>query len=267
MGKLFRLYVDESGDHHYHDYSKPRYNKPSERFLALMGVAMRKEVREKAHLDLEELKRIHFNSDPDDPVILHRRDIIHKVGPFHVLQDPEKEQAFNSDLLDFLKNLDCILIIVVIDKKHFIETYGKAAYHPYHFALTAIMERYCGHLNFLNCRGDICAEKRGKKEDRKLEIVYSNLYENGTYFHKPSLFQKTLTTKKIKMKSKKSNIAGLQIADLLAHPCKQRFLLEKEIISYEDRKFAQFICEIVKDKYNVQIYSGKVEGYGKVFIG
>ncbi|MBC8358133.1 MAG: DUF3800 domain-containing protein [Candidatus Aminicenantes bacterium] len=261
------MYIDESGDHYYYDYTKTRYNKPSERYLALMGIAMNKDVRKQAHLDLEELKHNHFNSDPDDPIILHRKEIIHKQGPFYVLQDPEKEKAFNNDLIDFLKALDFVLIIVVVDKKHLIETHGKSAYHPYHFALTAMMERYCGYLNFWNSKGDIWAEERGKKEDRKLKEEYLNPFDNGTYYYKPSFFQRALTSKKIKTRSKKANITGLQIADLLVHPCKQRFLLKKEIITHENIKFGKHICDCVKDKYNVQIYSGKIEGYGKVFIG
>jgi len=36
-----------------------------------------------------------------------------------------------------------------------------------------------------------------------------------------------LTTKRIKTKSKKSNVTGLQIADILAHPCKHLYLHEK----------------------------------------
>ena len=80
--------------------------------------------------------------------------------------------------------LECILIIVVIDKKYHIDTYGKSAFHPYHFALAAMLERYCGFLNFLNSRGDVWAEERGKKEDRSLEREYSRIYTDGTYFRR-----------------------------------------------------------------------------------
>ena len=141
MGSLYRLYLDESGDHHYHDYSKPKYNTPSERYLGLMGIAIEKEVRQQAHVDLENLKGKHFDYDPDEPIIFHRKEIIHKQGPFHVLKDPKKEKTFNNDLMEFLNVLECILIIVVIDKKYHIDTYGKSAFHPYHFALAAMLER------------------------------------------------------------------------------------------------------------------------------
>lgn len=267
MGDLYRLYIDESGDHHYHDYNNPRYDTPSERYLGLMGVVMKKDVRQQAHLNLENLKQKHFDYDPDDPIILHRKEIIHKQGVFYVLQDPEKEKAFNDDLIGFITNLECVLIIVVIDKKYHIETYGKAAYHPYHFGLTALLERYCGLLNFRNQRGNVWAEKRGKGEDRSLRKAYSYVYNNGTYYCGSSFFQKALTSNKIKIKSKKSNIAGLQVADLLAHPCKQEFLYEKNRMSRAPCGFGKMVCECVRRKYNMQVYEQRVEGYGKVFIG
>ena len=51
MSELYRLYVDESGDHCYHNFSKPKFNTASHRYLGLMGVAMTKAVREQAGYD------------------------------------------------------------------------------------------------------------------------------------------------------------------------------------------------------------------------
>lgn len=267
MGKLFRLYIDESGDHTYYKYANPEYDIPSLRYLGLMGVAMEKAVRIQAHADLEDLKRRHFDYDPDAPIIFHRKEIIHKQGAFKIFKDQDKRDAFDDDLIQFLKGLDCVVIIVVIDKKHHIDTHGMSAFPPYLFALTAMMERYCGYLNFSNSRGDILAEKRGKKEDRELENEYLKIYDGGTYFHKAPFFQRALTTKKLKTGSKTSNIAGLQIADLLAHPCTQELLFEKGRIPSLPSVFGRKISASVKYKYNVQISTGKMLGYGKKFIG
>ena len=130
-----------------------------------------------------------------------------------------------------------------------------------------MLERNCGFLIFLNKRGDIWTEARGKKEDRSLKKEYSRIYTDGTYFRSASFFQRALTSNKIKIKSKKSNIAGLQIADILAHPCKQEFLYEKGRMSHSSSVFGRQISNCVRSKYNMQVYRQKVEGYGKVFIG
>jgi hypothetical protein len=146
-----------------------------------------------------------------------------------------------------------------------IERYQSHAYHPYHFCLAAILERYCGFLRFYNVKGDVMAESRGGEEDNQLKEAYQNVYNNGTLFRGSSFYQNVLTTKEIKIKLKVANIAGIQIADLIAHPSKKRILLENKRTAEPDRKiFGGLICEAIESKYNS--YSGKVSGYGKVFI-
>jgi hypothetical protein len=69
------------------------------------------------------------------------------------------------------------------------------------------------------------------------------------------------------LKTKTANIAGLQVADLLAYPLKQQMLMEnKRLCQPDNETFGQQLCSGVKDKYNKQQYTGKVYGYGKVFI-
>ena len=52
---------------------------------------------------MEKLKQKHFPHNPDEPVILHRKDIINRIGPFWRLRDEVKEKAFDDDLLGFFK--------------------------------------------------------------------------------------------------------------------------------------------------------------------
>jgi hypothetical protein len=268
MGKnLYRLYIDESGDHNYYDYKKPEHNIAGKRYLSLLGMAISQSERERASAEFDSLKKKHFSFDPDDPIILHRSAIINKKGPFYVLQEATKEREFNEDLMQFMNTLHCVLILVIIDKKRHIEKCGKLAFHPYHFSLTALLERYCGYLNFWNYRGDVLAEKRGGKEDRALAHEYRCRYEQGTYYYDAPFFQRALTTAELKLKDKRSNIMGLQVADLLAHPCKQQFLRELNKIEEQPDEFGVKLYDSIKYKFNTQIYKGTVKGYGKVFIG
>ncbi len=110
-------------------------------------------------------------------------------------------------------------------------------------------------------------ESRGRTEDTQLKDAYRCIYNGGTQFRRPEFFQKVLTSKEIKLKSKHANIAGLQIADLIAHPLKQEILIEKGRISDTlDEVFGRRICGIMKRKYNKHFYTGRVDGYGKVFL-
>ncbi len=64
---------------------------------------------------------------------------------------------------------------------------------------------------------------------------------------------------------KNSDIAGTQIADLIAFPSKQRILVEnRRVLEPDKRIFGGKICSIIESKYNN--YDGKINGYGKVFI-
>ncbi len=260
--KRFRIYIDESGDH---TYSKIK--KISDRYLGLTGVIIESEYyRMEFSPDLEELKQKHFPHNPDSPVVLHRNDIINKRGPFWRLKDKNKQENFNNDLLDFLDKQQYHLISVVLDKYLHQKNYGISAFHPYHYCLTALLERYCGYLNYFNAVGDVMAESRGREEDKQLKIEYQHLYLSGTYYRDASFFQKTLTSKEIKLKKKRANIAGLQLADLLAYPSKQDMLINHGVISRPQNRFGNFINNCIQPKYNKRFDLGTIDGYGKVYL-
>jgi len=262
MSKLYRLYIDESGDHTYFDV-----NKAEKRYLGLTGCIVEKNYYGDCFKPkLEALKKNHFPYDPDDPIIFHRTDLVNCRGPFWCLRGEAKRKLFDKDLLNYFREIRFTLITVVIDKKSHTDRYGEAAFHPYHYCLAAMLERYCGFLNFYNAKGDVMAESRGKRENELLESSYNEVYCDGTHWRGAEFFNKVLTSKKIKIKPKTSNIAGLQVADLLAYPIKQMILLENDRIEDPGKVFSKKICEAVKRKHNQQVYQERVSGYGKVFL-
>lgn len=264
MKSLYRLYIDESGGPSYRNCDNPEH-----RYLGLTGIIIEKETYKKIYKELESLKEENFDYDPDEPIILHRTDIRYKRGPFRVLRDPNKEKKFEDDLINFFKDQDYKIIVVVIDKKSHKDEYAGSALHPYHYCLNVMLERYCGLLNQLNYRGDVLAESRGGKEDRELDKAYRIIYTVGSFptkYYKGSFFQKTLTSREIKIKKKKHNIAGLQIADLLANPCKKEVLYEEGRTHKPSSPFANRILATIKSKYNSHLYNGRIKGYGKIFL-
>ncbi|MFQ5793420.1 MAG: DUF3800 domain-containing protein [Candidatus Bipolaricaulia bacterium] len=261
--KRYRFYIDESGDHTFKELTYP-----AKRYLGLIGCFVEAEVyRTQFHPAFEDLKQAHFPHNPDEPVILHRTALINKRGPFRRLHNPEAERRFNEAFLQFLFDQEYRLIAVVIDKKTHVERYGDAADHPYHYCLTVLLERYCGFLNHFNAEGDVMAESRGGREDRQLKAIYRQVYESGTYFHNAEFFQRVLTSKEIKLKPKSANIAGLQVGDLLAHPCKQEILITERRTEDPSDTFGRKICRCVEPKYNRRYSDDRVKGYGQVFLG
>jgi len=260
--KLYRLYVDESGDHTYYEL-----HDPSKRHLGVTGIFIAAEYYRTAFQpQLEALKQRHFPHNPDEPVILHREDIINRRRAFWRLRDAEKERAFNTDLLRFMEDQDYRIITVVIDKKTHAERYGAAAYHPYHYCLAALLERFCGFLNFYGSTGDVLAESRGGTEDRQLKEAYRAIFNAGTQWRGTEFFRRSLTSSDVKLRQKSRNIAGLQLADLLAYPSKQDILIEDQRITDPGESFGREICQCIEARYNRHLFDGRLKGYGKVLL-
>lgn len=261
--KRYRLYIDESGDHTYKDVEQD-----SHRYLALLGCVIDfQSYKTTFQPSFQQLRNSFFpREDPDDdPVIFHREDIVHKRRAFWRLRDPEFALRFDTALLEFLSSQSFVIICIVIDKKTHLSQYKDAAFHPYHYCLQLMLERYCGLLNYYNAERDVIAEARGGKEDRLLSQAYRYVYSVGTHYHSSKYFQSSLTSKELKLKGKDKDIAGLQIADILAHPCKQDVLIEENRLESLP-SFAQKICECIASKYNRRFDTDRVKGYGKVFL-
>jgi hypothetical protein len=259
-----RLYIDESGDHSVRGVTAAQWDK---RYICLLGCAIEVEYcRTTFNLEFEAFKSLHFESDPDDPVILHREDLKAKRGPFRVLSDSDRNLSFNRTLVEFVASIDFRLFAVVIDKlncqgRHF----GPVTAHPYHIGLLAMLERYCGWLKFGRHTGDCLAEARGGREDLQLKSAYTSVYSAGTRFHSRDFFQTTLTTKEIKIKPKTQNIPALQFADLLAYPAKRKILGDLGIAP-PPTGFTLEMANALEPKYNRRYMTGTVMGYGKVLI-
>lgn len=255
----YRLYLDESGDHVFREVTEAQH-----RYLCLLGCWFKNPAYLTFQKNLEDLKKKHFSYHPDEPVVLHREDIINRRKAFHVLTDEEKRKAFDDDFLDVMTNADFTVVAVVIDKLALRSAYQESAAHPYHLGMGFLLQRYVGFLNHTNRVGDVMAEARGKKEDRLLEESYTRTYEHGAWMVHAEAFQLALTSRQLKLKTKLANIAGLQLADILGHPVKQFVLRHCGMVEEDLAPFASRVVEIVQKKFNAHFYDGRVEGYGYV---
>ena len=257
----YRLYIDESGDHTY-----KLLDDPSHRYLAILGVWMRQQDEYLAFADnLERFKREIFGPRPDKPVILHRSGIINRRGPFGLLCQESVEKNFNAGLLNVIEQAKFKMVCVMIDKRSHLKHYA-SPFHPYHYCLTAMLDRYSGWLNYKNTVGDVLAESRGREEDLQLCEAYRRVYESGTLMFGHDHHQRALTSKDIKLKPKIANIAGLQLADILAYPVRQAMQLDMGAIQDPGENFGKRIYEVAKEKFNIKDWKGQVEGYGKVWL-
>lgn len=216
----------------------------------------------KNHLfqDVETLKTKYFNSHPDDPVILHRKEILNKKYPFKNLRNPEIEKSFNQDILNYFMNWEYTVISVLIDKFEHHQRYTTWKYDPYHYCLEILSERFYRFLMDQNSVGDVMVESRGGKEDTRLKKAYRRIFETGTNYIDAKDFENVLTSRELKVKPKSANIAGLQIADLLAFPARRYILRYYGKLEDKRQTFNEKIIDILKEKFYKR--GNKIEGYG-----
>lgn len=259
---LYRIYIDETGNH-----DMTHADDPNQRFLALTGVMIESQYNTSVFQpELDAIKRQFFKHDPDTPVIFHRKEIVNRRPPFDALINPDVEMQFNAAVLNRLEDWQYQVITVVIDKKSHRDQYSVWRYHPYHYCLAVMLERYVLFLYYGNHRGDVMVESRGRVEDEKLKDSFRRLYQDGTDRIPAERWQERLTSTELKVKPKTANIPGLQLADLIAHPSRREILLDYKLIADDRDTFGNKICAILRDDKYLRSRAGQISGYGKKLL-
>lgn len=258
----YRMYIDEVGN------AQPcrHPNDENARYLSLTGVIVSLDYsRDNLHPQLEGLKKSYFNSHPDDPIIFHRKQLIQRNQPFDSLRDDCIREAFFYEFFELISQADYQVVTAVVDKIALQQRHGDNAWEPYHFALEILAERYVRFLS--SCPesvGDLMVESRNSGQDRDLKLSFARICNKGTYYCTAQDIGKFITSKEIKIRPKTSNIAGLQLADLLAHPSAISIIRENTrepwIHEYGNR-----IVEILnRDKYRRD--GNTIKGIGRKLI-
>jgi len=256
-----RMYIDEVGNSDMGASADPNH-----RYLSLTGVIIGLDyVMRVLQPDLEALKARHFMSHPDEPVSLHRKELVNKRAPFEVLRDPAKEAAFNADLMECLSRWDFVALTVVLDKQEHRRKYLTWQADPYHYCLRVLIERYVLWLHRHGCVGDVMAESRGGKEDGRLKASFRRVYEGGTEYVGVSTFHQRLTSCELKLKKKDNNIAGLQVCDLIAHPSFRATLARAQNQALSDN-FGGKIARLLEESKYDRSASGRLAGWGRKML-
>ena len=214
----YHLFIDESGDH--------GLNKKDDEFpvFLLCGVLVEDAAYSEVNNKLNELKTSIWSSQK---VILHSRDIRKCEKEFQKLFDLELKKQFYDNLNSIIQESDYSIIASAIQKKRFIEYFGKLQDDVYEVALSFVIEQAATALSNLDSdepnQLDIVIEQRGKKEDKQLEAHFQRIIARGTGNLEAKELSKLNPT--FSFKNKNSNNNGLQMADLLAYPI-ARYVLE-----------------------------------------
>ena len=159
-------------------------------------------------------------------IILHSRDIRKCQNGFEILFDLDVKHRFYEAINRLLGQKDVYVIVSCsILKDPYIRQFGKLN-DVYGQSLSFVLERaiFCVDNQCKDGNGRISAvvERRGKREDRNLHNYYEQLLEKGTYWVTAGRMKNRMTCLDFKWKSE--DIAGLQVADLIAYPLTRHVL-------------------------------------------
>lgn len=215
----FIAFFDECGDH-----SLTKIDKDFPLFLLCTVIVERESYAKQIVTALAEFKLRYF---AHEGINLHSREIRKAEGPFRILQNETLRKKFLEELSTLMQKLPFTLFITAIHKVAYTNRYGDGAKNPYDLALEYSFERI---LHFLEKQGEnalpVIAESRGQQEDDALRASFYRLMTQGTYYNKAERFQKLVCP--ISFRCKQDNIAGIQVADLCAHPT-ARHLLKPDV--------------------------------------
>lgn len=258
----YRLYIDEVGN-----ADMKASDDPNHRYLNLTGIIIELGyVRDILYPEIEQIKQRFFGSHPDDPIIFHRRELVRRQPPFHALRNQATHNAFDKDFLQHLTTWQYHVVSVTIDKLAYQQHNNTLEHSPYLYCLNQLIERYVVFLEGVNVQGDVMAESRGSKEDRQLKASFTSAFENGTTAVQSERFQTVLTSKQIKMKKKTENIAGLQLADLIAHPSHKAILASIQKQPQRTDFGGQIVSILDQTKYLRNPQNDDLMGWGKIWL-
>lgn len=211
----FIAFFDECGDH-----SLSKIN-PELPVFALCTVVVERDAYARAIVP--EMAAFKLRYFAHEGINLHSRDIRKAEGPFSILQNAAVREPFMTELSALMGRLPFTLFVTVIHKHAYKARYGDGARNPYDVALEYSFERI---LHFMESHKEtalpVIAEARGKNEDNALRASFHRLMTEGTYYNRAERFRKL--TCPISFRRKQDNIAGVQLADLCAHPVARKAL-------------------------------------------
>lgn len=120
-------------------------------------------------------------------------------------------------------------------------------------SLHILVERFCFEIDKVPKGGLIVAERRNPTLDNQLELAFLNLKIQGTRYVRANQIGATIVGMNLRAKSE--NIAGMQLADLVATPIGRHVLGKRD---YDDYR-------IVEKKFRIN-KRGEYQGYGLVIL-
>ena len=191
-------------------------------------------------------------------IVLHTADFTRNKAGFEAMASHDFRLQFFTELQTLIRDLDFKVAACAIKKQEHLKKYGLNALDPYLLSLSLVIERFvfeCGSAG-----GTVVVEARDETLNNALNLAFLDLKIRGTTYVTGTKIQRRVRNSAIR--DKKENIAGLQVADVVATPIARHALGKATYPQYcSDGDF----FAVVRPKFR-QSRDGKFEGMGLVVL-
>ena len=211
------LFIDECGDQNLETFS------PTFPIFTLCGILVRDDIVSQIDEQVRNLKQKFWGNRQ---IILHSRDIRKCQNGFEILFDLDVKRRFYDAINQLLGQRGAYVIVSCsILKEPYIRQFGRFN-DVYGQSLSFVLERAIFYVDNQcpdgNGRISAVVERRGKREDKNLQNYYQQLMEKGTYWVTADRMRERMICLNFRWKT--DDVAGLQMADLIAYPLTRHVL-------------------------------------------
>jgi hypothetical protein len=255
----YSMFIDDTGD-----VTNSTTNSPQTRYASITGVIFdRQYLSATFEPSFRKIVKHHFG---DERLVLHRRKMISppQEGPFSVLRDPAKRDAWDKSCLDMMTRANYSVITICLDKVAFYYHHPKFCLDVYEILIQNAVERY---FYFLRGKGvgDVVVESQNAATDKTIKERFRHVIENGTEHISADKLQAVFTSREINIEPKEAAFPALQFADLIARPafahCRAIYAQDASDLT----AFARQIATILEGYKFYRDSNGNPDRYGRVW--
>lgn len=257
----YRMFIDDTGNVH-----SRTNNHPQNRFAGIVGVIFELDyLRTTFEPSFNRLKARHFGLRQNGETYgLHLRRMKKAETPFDCLANDCCRERWEADCFSMYSRASYSVITVCVDKVAFYAAHPNWNRGIYELLVGNAIERYFYFLRNKGSQGDVLTEACNPELDKQIDELYTKFYNNGTEHINRILLQNRLSSNKIKIKPKAANVAGLQLADLLAATCFSH--CKRIYINGGDfDPFAMKVADLIESEKFYRDSSGNPHRYGRVW--
>jgi hypothetical protein len=263
MAKLFRIYMDDSGN-----VDPATTNHPNQRYGSITAVILEADYLDTTfNASFAAIVQRHFGTNRDgSPLNLHRRVLSshQEHGPFAVLRDEAKRAAWDKEALRMFERAPYVVISACVDKVEWHARFPTWAGDFYEVLVQAALERA---FYFLRGRGtaEVNIETKGPVRDKRLKEQYRSALTNGYRYIPADKLRSVFNSIELNILTKADCKPGVQLADLIAGPAMQHIRFLQTGRHPIKSPFVAKLCRILDASKFYREGSKGPEGYGRIW--